>query len=130
MEIEILCKKRDCSLQLAILSLAEDGFKCLDAQTDKLLENFSYQYSDIKEVALRSRPEHMDIRFVPPRQHKDRFRLFSSYNQIILNELYYRTQGKIKVVFEPGSSVFEYGISKISITAPAPRKAVEKGFFL
>jgi len=70
----------------------------------------------------------MDIRFVPPRAHRDRFRLMSSYNQIIINELYYRTKGKIKVVFEPGATVFEYGIERISTAPPVVRKEVEKGF--
>jgi len=128
-EIEILCKNLDCSLQLALLSLTEDGFHCLDIETHQLLHpQFSYLYKDIQEVALRSRPEHMDIRFVPPRAHRDRFRLMSSYNQIIINELYYRTKGKIKVVFEPGATVFEYGIERISTAPPVVRKEVEKGF--
>jgi len=128
-EIEILCKNLDCSLRLALLSLTEDGFQCLDIETHQPLNpQLSYLYKDIQEVALRSRSEHMDIRFVPPRAHKDRFRLMSSYNQIIINELYYRTKGKIKVVFEPGATVFEYGIERISTAPPVVRKEVEKGF--
>jgi len=129
MDIEILCKNLDCSLQLALLSLSEDGFQVLDIESNQQLHpQFSYLYKDIQEVALRTRPEHMDIRFLPPRSHKDRFRLMSSYNQIILNELFYRTKGKIKVVFEPGATVFDYGIERISTAPPVVRKEVEKGF--
>jgi archaellum component FlaC len=129
MEIEILCKNVDCSFQLALLSFSEDGFQCLDIETQKLLHpNFSFLFKDISEVALRTRPEHMDFRFHPPRSHKDRFRLMSSYNQIIVNELFYRTKGKIKVVFESGSTPFDYGTERISTVPPIPRKQVEKGF--
>jgi len=129
MDIEILCKNIDCSFQLSVLSLGDDGFQCLDIVNNKLLHpNYTYRYNDIQEVALRTRPEHMDFRFLPPRTHKDRFRLMSSYNQIIINELYYRTKGKIKVVFEPGSTVFDYGFEKISTVPPISRKEVEKGF--
>jgi hypothetical protein len=125
MEIEILCKNVDCSFRLSLLSLSEDGFQCLDIETRQLIHpSFSYLYKDIQEIALRTRSEHMDIRFL----HKDRFRLMSSYNQIIVNEIYYRTKGKIKVVFEPGAPVFEYGIERISTDPPVIRKEVEKGF--
>jgi len=130
MEVEILCKNVDCSFHLSILSLTEDGFKCLNVETNQLLKpQYSYLFKEIQEVIVRTRPEHMDIRFKSPKTLKDRFRLMSSYNQIIVNELYYRTSGKIKVEFEEGSTSFDYGIEKISMAPPMPRKEVEKGFF-
>jgi len=131
MEIEILCKKKDCSFQLGILSLGEDGFQFLDPNTKLLLSpEFNYKYSEISDIVLRTRPEHLDIRFNPPRQHKERFRLMSSYNQIIVNELYYRMNGTPKISFDPGSTVFQFATADISIQAPAPRKEVKNGFFI
>uniref|UniRef100_A0A6B2L835 t-SNARE coiled-coil homology domain-containing protein n=1 Tax=Arcella intermedia TaxID=1963864 RepID=A0A6B2L835_9EUKA len=131
MEIEILCKKLDCSFELAILSIEENGLRCLDPNTNKLLApNYAIKYSEIQAVVLRIRPEHMDIRLQPPKTHKDRFRLMSSYNQIIVNELYFRTDGNISIQFEIGSNPFEYGLAKISTVPPSARKAVQNGFFL
>jgi len=65
MEVEILCKNKDCSFQLAVLALGEDGFKCLDVETNQPLHpQYSYNYKDIQDISVRLRPEHLDIRFI------------------------------------------------------------------
>jgi len=129
MFLEILCKNKDGSLDLALLSLSEDGFQCLNIESGELLNSkYSYQYDDIHEVVLRTRSEHMDIRFKPPYTTKDRFRLCSSYNQIIVNELYRRTKGKVNIMFEVGSFQFPYGVPILS-TVPPIRRPTAQGFF-
>ena len=109
-DIEILCKNADdscayfscfilykkstntCTVTPALLRLFSDWFTCIDINSGKPLQpEYVWSYNDVESVVMRSRPEHADIRFKPPR---NRFRLMSSYLQAMTNELVLRTPRK------------------------------------
>lgn len=82
---------------------------------------------------MRARHQHMDIRF---KGGLDRFRLMSSYLQVITNEIVLRlqeSQGEvqqpvaIKVQFEPGVKQFEYGDPRISVQPTRVRDGGQGG---
>jgi hypothetical protein len=52
----------------------------------------------------------------------------SSYMQLIVNEIYLRTKGQIKIVFEPGVKEFEYGNPRLSVQPVTTRNAAALGF--
>jgi len=120
-DIEILCKKKDCSLVPSLLCLGEDGFTCVDPVTDQLLApEYTYSYSHISAIVLRARPEHADIKFDNCTPPKERFRLMCSYLQILTNEIMSRTKpNQVKVIFEPGSREFSYN-SPLITYLPTP----------
>lgn len=127
MDIEILCKNKDDSFTPALLRLFKDSFQCIDPNTGKCLQqDYAWNYDFIDCVVMRARHEHMDIRFHPPR---DRFRLMSSYLQVITNELVLRApKDKIKVVFEPGVRTFAYKDPRISMQPTVSRSTQTTGF--
>jgi len=51
------------------------------------IRGMTWQYEDVLELVVRSRPLHLDVRFGAK---LPRFRLVSSYIQPIVNELYFR----------------------------------------
>ncbi len=82
---------------------------------------------------MRARHQHMDIRF---KNGLERFRLMSSYLQVITNEIVLRLQesqgdtpqpATIKVQFEPGVKQFEYGDPRISVQPTRVRDAGQGG---
>jgi hypothetical protein len=121
MDIEILCKNKDDSFTPALLRLSEDTFSCIDPETEKPLQKeMVWPYTAIDSIVMRARHQHMDVRFKVPTM--ERFRLMSSYLQVITNELFLRAQEKksssgppVKVVFEPGVPEFAYGNPRISM---------------
>jgi len=120
MDIEILCKLPNDSLEPAILVLKNTGFECVDPETDELIHRkYDFEYSNIAEIVMRARHEHMDIRFI---DGTERFRLMSSYLQIITNELFIRCESGIQITFEPGAKDFEYDDPKISVVPPSSRQ--------
>eukprot|EP01128_Nolandella_sp_AFSM9_P011730 TRINITY_DN8659_c0_g1_i1.p1 TRINITY_DN8659_c0_g1~~TRINITY_DN8659_c0_g1_i1.p1 ORF type:complete len:574 (-),score=121.68 TRINITY_DN8659_c0_g1_i1:37-1605(-) len=133
MDVEILCKLPNDSLVEAILSFGGNGVSCLNPETeDLLLPQHFYKYSDISAIVLRARHEHCDLRFFPDTK-MDRFRMMSSYLQIIVNEFILRTpKGQIQVIFEPGAHKFGFGRARISVQPPLHRDAKSgagSGFF-
>eukprot|EP01125_Pyxidicula_operculata_P009253 TRINITY_DN3057_c0_g1_i1.p1 TRINITY_DN3057_c0_g1~~TRINITY_DN3057_c0_g1_i1.p1 ORF type:complete len:532 (+),score=145.78 TRINITY_DN3057_c0_g1_i1:41-1636(+) len=129
MDVEILCKLPDDSLVEAVLCLGESGFTCVDPNTEELIRPFhTYSYDDIEKIVMRARAEHCDVRFKQS-SGKDRFRMMSSYIQIITNEILLRTkEGQVQVQFEPGSTVFEYDHPRISVQPTTTRKTAGGGF--
>ena len=78
------------------------------------MKEFTWKYTDIQEVVMRTRHEHVDIRFNPP---LERFRLMSSYNQLLVNELVLRGKEHSHVVpvsFELGTKSFAYDDPSLS----------------
>ena len=65
---------------------------------------FRYRYQDVREVAIRNRALHMDLRF----SNGTRERLVSSYLQNIANELKLRNDA-VAVTFETYAVRFELG---------------------
>lgn len=133
MDIEILCKLPNDSLVEALLSFGEHGVSCLDPETEDLLDpRYYYKYTDISAFLVRTRHEHADLRFFPD-TGLERFRMMSSYLQIITNELILRTvKGQIQVIFEPGARKFGYGRPRISVQPPPSRESKQgagTGFF-
>jgi len=118
----------DDSLSVGVLVFDEKDFSCVNPDTDKLIsEGMKYSYENIEKIVMRSRHEHMDIRF---RGSQPRFRLMSSYLQIITNEIVLRTpKGQVEVIFEPNVEKFEYGNPKITVPSPTARKTHLSGFF-
>lgn len=101
-DIEILCKNTDDSFVPGILRLHTSSFACVDYDGIPLKDTYHWSYYDIEYLVMRSRPGHMDIRFFENRF--PRFRIMSSYLQIITNELYLRSPDlKVNVIFEPRS---------------------------
>eukprot|EP01122_Echinamoeba_exundans_P017571 TRINITY_DN938_c0_g1_i3.p1 TRINITY_DN938_c0_g1~~TRINITY_DN938_c0_g1_i3.p1 ORF type:complete len:339 (+),score=72.26 TRINITY_DN938_c0_g1_i3:601-1617(+) len=127
MDIEILCKNKDDSFTPALLRLFKDSFQCIDPTSGRCLQpEYAWNYDFIDCVVMRARHEHMDIRFHPPR---DRFRLMSSYLQVITNELVLRApKDKVKVVFEPGVRTFAYKDPRISMQPTVSRATATTGF--
>jgi hypothetical protein len=115
----------------SILSFDEDFFSCIDHTTDKLVSGHKYLYTEVADIVMRVRPEHADIRYWPVFclliclffilfdveadliirfNGKERFRMMSSYLQIITNELVLRSKEsnhEIQVIFEPQSRKFD-----------------------
>jgi len=131
MDIEILCKLVDDSLVPAILAFEEDCVSCIDPSTNLLLEpTFKFFFADMDSLWVRARPEHADIRFdkiLPPKQ---KFRMMSSYLQIITNELLLRTElGQFEVVFEPNIKPFDIYDRRISVAPTLTNEDRHVGFF-
>jgi hypothetical protein len=93
----------------------------------------TWKYLDIEAVVMRARHQHMDIRF---KNGLDRFRLMSSYLQVITNEIVLRLNESraeteqpttIKVQFEPGVKPFEYGDARISVQPTRMRETGQGG---
>jgi len=119
----------DDSFSVGVLVFEENNFSCVDPDTDRLLsEGMVYTYESVDKIVMRARHEHMDIRF---NNGKPRFRLMSSYLQIITNELVLRCKDdqEIQVLFEPTSEKFEYGNPKITVQPSTKRRNVTSGFF-
>jgi len=129
LDIEILCKNPDDSFTPALLRLHTMGFACVDATTGKPLNaSYAWPYSDVAQLLLRARHEHLDIKFTLS-SSKERFRLMSSYLQLIVNELLLRApKDAIQVTFEPGVKQFEYNNPALSKIPPSSRSAVSSGF--
>jgi hypothetical protein len=128
MDIEILCKMSDDSLVPAVLSFDEDFFSCIDPIADKVINKCKYLYTEIADIVMRCRPEHADIRFTGG---KERFRMMSSYLQIITNELFLRSKEakhEVQVIFEPQSITFDFGNPRVSATPPLQNRE-GGGFF-
>jgi len=120
MDIEILCKMPNDSLEPAILVLKNTCFECVDPETDELINRkYIFDYANIAEIVMRARHEHMDIKF---HDGTDRFRLMSSYLQILTNELYIRCNAEIVITFEPGAKEFEFDDARISVVPPSSRE--------
>eukprot|EP01125_Pyxidicula_operculata_P005468 TRINITY_DN193_c2_g1_i1.p1 TRINITY_DN193_c2_g1~~TRINITY_DN193_c2_g1_i1.p1 ORF type:complete len:447 (-),score=101.68 TRINITY_DN193_c2_g1_i1:243-1583(-) len=122
-ELEVVYKFNDDSLTPSVLVLDSESFRCVNPDTDKLVEkNSEYKYADIETVVMRARHEHMDIRF----SGKSRLRLMSAYLQIITNQLYSRCKNikkDIIVDFEPGVTKFEYKDDRVCMVPPRQRGA-------
>lgn len=129
LDIEILCKNTDDSFTPALLRLHTMGFACVDQVTGKPLNAaYTWPYTDLTTLVMRARHEHMDIKFSAS-SNKTRFRLMSSYIQLIVNELLLRApKDTVQVVFEPGTRPFEYNNPKLSTIPPTSRSAVKSGF--
>jgi hypothetical protein len=131
LDIEILCKLPNDSLVEALLRIGDDTIRCVDPKTDKLIApEYVYYYSEITQIIMRARPEHCDIRF-QPQTRKQRFRLMSSYLQIMTNEIKLRAPNakEIEVTFEQGVLPFEYNHISISIQPTLSRTQQSSGFF-
>lgn len=130
LDIEILCKNPDDSFTPALLRLHSMGFACVDVTTGKpLAPGYAWPYADVAQLLLRARHEHLDIKFTLS-SGKERFRLMSSYVQLIVNELVLRkpSDHDIPVTFEPGVKQFEYNDPQLSRIPPASRTAASSGF--
>lgn len=130
LDIEILCKNPDDSFTPALLRFHSLGFACVDVSTGKPLNPaYTWPYADVQQLALRARHEHLDIKFTLS-SNKERFRLMSSYVQLIVNELMIRKPeaNDVQVIFEPGVKRFEYGNPALSKIPPASRQAASSGF--
>jgi len=129
LNVEILCKMPDDSFSVGVLLFDENEFSCIDPDTDRLIsEEMIYNYDLVDKIVMRARREHMDIRF---NNDKPRFRLMSSYLQIITNEIVLRCKkDQVQVIFEPSVEKFEYGNPKIiTKQTPSIRKNITSGFF-
>lgn len=129
LDIEILCKNPDDSFTPALLRLHTMGFACVDATTGKPLNPaYTWPYTDIAQLLLRARHEHLDIKFTLS-SNKERFRLMSSYLQLITNELILRCPpNTVQVTFEPGVRHFEYNNPALSKIPPTSRTVQSSGF--
>eukprot|EP01107_Rhizomastix_libera_P015473 TRINITY_DN5859_c0_g1_i2.p1 TRINITY_DN5859_c0_g1~~TRINITY_DN5859_c0_g1_i2.p1 ORF type:complete len:431 (-),score=115.97 TRINITY_DN5859_c0_g1_i2:708-2000(-) len=123
--VDILRKREDCSLSPATVTISEATFCIQDDDAKKTLE---FRYSELKEACIRTRPQHLDLRF----HDGKRERMVTSYIQLIVNEIALRAPS-VQISFEPLSKTFEYGdvklrqkLSKNSKTARAQAK-VEGG---
>jgi len=131
LSIEILCKLPNDNLVEAILRIEDDSIRCINPVTEKLLSpDYVYYYSEISHIIMRARPEHCDLRFKPISK-KQRFRLMSSYLQVMTNEIKLRAPNseEIEVIFEAGIRPFEYNHISISIQPVLSRQQVTSGFF-
>jgi len=100
-EVEILFKD---ALDPSLIVFDFEKFKIVNPKKDKL-----YGYVDVDSILIRSRNEYMEIKFNTKK--KDTVRLYSSYFQIITNQLYTRTSKighEINIEFENPSKIFEY----------------------
>eukprot|EP01125_Pyxidicula_operculata_P022262 TRINITY_DN899_c0_g1_i1.p1 TRINITY_DN899_c0_g1~~TRINITY_DN899_c0_g1_i1.p1 ORF type:complete len:1494 (+),score=277.61 TRINITY_DN899_c0_g1_i1:56-4537(+) len=139
-EIEILYKKNDDSLEPALLVLEQESFKCIDPESDDLIDRgIEYRYEMIDSIVMRARHEHMDIRFVGHQEKSKnkqfRLRMMSSYLQIITTQLYLRSTAKtravnreIKVIFEQGIRKFDYTDDRLTKIVPLTRTTVVETF--
>ena len=130
LDIEILCKNPDDSFTPALLRFHSLGFACVDTVTGKPLNpSYTWPYADVQQLVLRARHEHLDVKFTLS-SAKERFRLMSSYIQLIVNEIIIRKPeaNDISVVFEPGVKQFEYGNPALSKIPTTSRVAASSGF--
>lgn len=130
LDIEILCKNSDDSFTPALLRFHTMGFACVDTVTGKPLNPaYTWPYADVHSMVMRARHEHCDIKFTLS-SGKERFRLMSSYLQLIVNELMLRKPegSEIHVLFEPGVKRFEYGNPALSKIPTTSRVANSSGF--
>eukprot|EP01100_Stratorugosa_tubuloviscum_P006112 TRINITY_DN2650_c3_g1_i1.p1 TRINITY_DN2650_c3_g1~~TRINITY_DN2650_c3_g1_i1.p1 ORF type:complete len:498 (+),score=222.53 TRINITY_DN2650_c3_g1_i1:130-1623(+) len=107
--VEILLKNADDSLTPCLLRFSENEFGCF-THDNQLIKGCSWSYDFIEQLVMRSRPQHMDIRF---KQNAPRFRLMSAFLQGITNELVLRCPDA-KIAFEPNSKKFQFGSFAIS----------------
>lgn len=127
LDIEILCKNSDDSFTPSILRLHSTSFSCVDENGQPLKDEYHWSYYDIEKIVLRARPGHMDIRFFE--DISPRFRLMSSYLQVITNELYLRSpDNQIDVIFEHGIPKFTYGDKRIT-RMPIKERTSQGNFF-
>lgn len=127
LDIEILCKNSDDSFTPSILRLHSTSFSCVDENGQPLKDEYHWSYYDIEKIVLRARPGHMDIRFFE--DISSRFRLMSSYLQVITNELYLRSpDNQIEVIFEYGIPRFAYGDKRIT-RMPIKERNSQGNFF-
>jgi len=132
-ELDILFKKQDDSVLPAILLLDEKSFSCIEPRSGKLIDkNTQWQYSQIEQLIMRARHEHMDVRFKgtgPPKER--RLRLMSSYLQVLTNQLWSRAtkagNAGIKVEFEPLVRKFDYKDERVLFVPPSSREAAAGG---
>jgi len=103
--VEILRKHEDTTLAPADLTINDSDFFFRDSVEKK---DFYYKYSEVKEICLRNRAMHMDLRF----HNGKRERLVSGYNQLITNEFFLRAP-TILVTFETHAIRFEFGDSRL-----------------
>jgi hypothetical protein len=75
-----------CTVTPATLRIETAQFSVLNESMSKI-RGMTWQYEDVLELVVRSRPLHLDVRFGAK---LPRFRLVSSYIQPIVNELYFR----------------------------------------
>jgi len=102
LDIPILEKLSNDSLTPGILRFEDSQFSAL-TENSRAQKGKVWSYSSVKEIVIRSRPLHLDIRF-----GKDRFRLASSLIQAIVNEFYFRVD-VCSIIFETGIKKFDYG---------------------
>ncbi|KAL6062727.1 hypothetical protein QOT17_011171 [Balamuthia mandrillaris] len=112
--LEILIKHKNDHLAPATLQFEEDIFRCLE--NGEQIRGMQWRYDSVDRVVVRSRPLHLDIRFLK----QDRFRICSSYLQAIVNEMYLRV-ATCQVVFEAGAKSFDYGDPSLVIATKKSR---------
>jgi hypothetical protein len=110
-DIPVLLKHKNDLLTAATLRIETAQFSVLNESLSKI-RGMTWQYEDVQELVIRSRPLHLDVRFGAK---FPRFRLVSAYIQPIVNELYFRCT-ETKIMFEPGLRKFEYGDDRIEVT--------------
>lgn len=110
-EIPILIKHASDNLTPATMLIETEQFSVLNEGMKKI-RGMSWQYEDVNEIVVRSRPLHLDLRFGTK---SPRFRLVSSFIQPIVNEFFFRCP-EAKVVFEPCLCHFEYGSDRIQVS--------------
>lgn len=136
LDIEILCKNPDDSFTPALLRFQTLGFCCIHPETGQTLTSaYTWNYEDVDTVVIRARHEHADIKFSKP--SLPRFRLMSSYLQLIVNELALRCKvidqdgtetHSLKVVWEPGVRRFEFDDPALTRIPTTSRAAQTSGF--
>ena len=91
---------------------------CMDAKDKKPREHYIWPYEAIEMLVVRTRSQHLDVRF---KENKwPRFRLCTAHIQAVVNEFSLRCSTptrELKVVFEPGTKVFQYGNPALSHVA-------------
>lgn len=110
-DIPVLLKHKNDLLTPATLRIETAQFSVLNESMSKI-RGMTWQYEDVLELVVRSRPLHLDVRFGAK---LPRFRLVSSYIQPIVNELYFRCT-ETKIMFEPGLRKFDYGDDRIEVS--------------
>jgi len=129
LDIEILCKLNNSHLIPSMLCFGDNGFSCVNLESGQLVDpEFSYNYSYVSEIIMRTRAEHADIKFENSTLPIERFRFMASYLQVITNELVIRTGNNIKVTFEAGAKEFQYNCPVLSydFSVKIPHNNVEK----
>jgi hypothetical protein len=101
--VSVLRKKENTNVVPAALIFTEMNFTITEELPNKT-KTIIYRYPEVKEIAVRNRSLHIDLRF----HNGTRERIISGYSQLIANEITLRSPSTC-VTFETHALHFEYG---------------------